>query len=179
MRFAARIPVALDNLDAAESAQTRANITGATQFYTIQTMKPANVAVAVSGDSKFAYALNDQTSDVTVIDAQAATVLSKIGIFQGSEIETMPRGNAIAILGSMAITFLDTKTNEKIKVDGKDHLMVGGAGGFLNAFRVSPSGNRACALVAHHVICLDTSTMQEVGRQEHLKKLEMMLFEKE
>jgi DNA-binding beta-propeller fold protein YncE len=179
VRFAQAMAVGMNNADAALSAKAMANETGVTQSYTIQTIKPASVAVAVSGDSKFAYALNDQTSDVTVIDAQAATVLSKIVIFQGAQIETMPSGNAIAILGPIAITFIDTKTNEKIKVDGKDFLVVGGLGGFLSAFRVSPSGNRACALVAHHVICLDTSTMQEVGRQEHLKKLEMMLFEKQ
>jgi DNA-binding beta-propeller fold protein YncE len=179
VRFAKAMAVGLENANAALSAQAMANETGVTQYYTVQTLKPASVALAVSGDSKFAYALNDQTSDLTVIDAQAATVLSKIGIFQGSEIDTMPSGNALAILGPIVITFLDTKTNEKIKVDGKDFLQVGGLGGFLNAFRVSPSGNRACALVAHRVICLDTSTLQEVGRQEHLKKLEMMLFEME
>ena len=179
VRFAQAMAVGLNNAMAAQSAQAMANETGVTQYYTVQTLKPASVAVAVTQDSKFAYALNDQTSDVTVIDAQAATVLSKMGIFQGSEIDTLPSGNALAILGPMAISFIDTKTNQKIKFDGKDHLMVGGLGGFLTAFRVSPSGNRACALLAHRVICLDTSTIQEVGRQEHLKKLEMMLFEKE
>jgi hypothetical protein len=43
---------------------------------------------------------------------------------------------------------------------------------------VSPSGARACALVTSRIICLDTATMKEVGRQEHLKHLEMILFEK-
>ena len=179
VRFLQGVAVGLNNFNEQQAAQERANETGVTQFYTIQTLKPASVAVAVSGDSKFAYALNDQTSDLTVIDAQAATVLSKIGIFQGSQIETMPSGNGIAILGLMAITFIDTKTNQKIKFDGKDHLMVGGLGGFLSAFRVSPSGSRACGLLTHRVVCFDTATMQEVGRQEHLKNLEMILFEKQ
>ena len=179
VRFAKALAVGMNNAGAAMSAQQMANETGVTQTYTVQTLAPASVAVAVSRDSKFAYALNNQTSDVTIIDPQAATVLSKTGIFQGSEIETLPGGNAIAILGPIAITFIDTATNQKIKLDGKDFLMVGGLGGFLTAFRVSPSGTRACALLPHRVICFDTAAIKEVGRQEHLKRLEMILFEKQ
>lgn len=174
VRFAQIMATGLENYNAQQSAQSMANETGISQTYTIKTIRPASVAVALSQDSKFAYALNSQTSDVTIIDAQAATVLSKVGVARSSEIETMPGGNAIAVLGMFDITFIDTKTNEKI-----DRLKVGGLGGFLNTFRVSPSGNRACALVTSRVVCLDTATMQEVGRQEHLKRLEMMLFEKE
>jgi 6-phosphogluconolactonase (cycloisomerase 2 family) len=78
---------------------------------------PTSVAVVISADSKFAYALNDQTRDVTIIDVQAATVLSKIGIPSGYltdpswKIETMPSGNAVSLVGWWGITFIDTKTN--------------------------------------------------------------------
>ena len=178
VRFLQAMSVGLDNFNAQQSAQATANETGVTQYYTIKTLKPTNLSLAVSPDSKFAYALNDQTSDVTVIDAQAATVLSKIPI-RGLEFEIMPGGNTMAILGPSEIQFIDLKTNQKMKVGKENTLKVGGLGSFLRAFRVSPSGTRACALGTSRVICLDTSTIKEVGRQEHFKYLETILFEEQ
>jgi hypothetical protein len=70
------------------------------------------------------------------------------------------------------------KTTQKLKFGGDDRLKVARLGGFLNALQVSPSGTGACALVSSRIICLDASTVKEVGRQGHLKHLEMILFEK-
>jgi len=179
VKFMKAMATGLENYNSQQYAQEQANETGVTQYYTVKTLTPASVAVAVSPDSKFAYAYNDQTYDVTIIDTQAPAVLSKLGISGGVgyQIETLPNGNAIALVGLLAITFIDTKTNQKISFGGEDHLKVGGLSGFLNAFEVSPSGTAACALVNHHIICLDTSTMKEVGRQEDFKNLSKMLFE--
>ena len=170
-------------------AQQAADATGETQYYTVRHVNApvytaANVSLALSPDSKFAYALNDQTLDVSVIDTQAAKVLSKIGITQGFvrsfdfRIETVPGGNLIAVAGILQITFIDTKTNQKIKVNGADRLKLGGIGSVLRQLEVSPSGDRACAVVNKRIICLDTSTMKEVGRLENFKSLDMLIFEK-
>jgi DNA-binding beta-propeller fold protein YncE len=177
-RFMKRLITSLKNYNATQSAQDTANETGVTQYYTVETLKPANVSVAVSQDSRFAYALNNQTKDVTVMDVQAGKVLSKLPTAEGLLIQTMPGGNAIALPGLLSVTFIDTTANQKMRFGDDDRLKVGGLGGLLQAFQVSPSGNRACALVTKRIICIDTSAMKEVGRQEHFKDLEMMLFEK-
>jgi len=176
--------VEMQNYIARQQAQQAADYTGETQYYTVSHLNspvstPYHVSLAMSPDSRFAYALNDQTSDLTVIDAQAATVLSKMPV-RAFGFETMPGGNAMAILGVFKIEFIDLKTNQKIKVGEDKALKVGAMfGGVLMAFRVSPSGTRACVVVTSRVICLDTSTMKEVGRQEHFKSLGMILFEEQ
>jgi len=92
----------------------------------------------------------------------------------------MPGGNAMAILGVFEIEFIDLRTNQKIRVGEDKALKVGAMfGGVMTAFRVSPSGTRACALVTSRIIFLDTSTIKEVGRQEHFKSLGMVLFEEQ
>jgi hypothetical protein len=182
----------MENYNSYFYAQQAANATGETQYYTvyhpgIQLPPPPNISsISISPDSRFAYAVSDDTTDVTIIDIQAGTVLSKVGISRlirpdlGSR--TIANGHAVAILGAVDITFIDTKTNERIKFDGEDRLKVGSVANLLNAsvlkaFEVTPSGDRAIALVNHRVICLDTATMKEVGRQENFKNLEMMVFE--
>ncbi len=59
VRFGQAVATGLNNYNAQQNAQEMANQTGVTQTYTIKTLKPANVKLAVSPDSKFAYALND------------------------------------------------------------------------------------------------------------------------
>jgi hypothetical protein len=65
-----------------------------------------------------------------------------------------------------------------MNIDRDDRIKAGGLSGVVTSFQVSPSGTRACALVTKGIICLDTSTMTEAGRQENFKNLDMIVFEK-
>lgn len=188
----------LDNLRAGQDAQMEANLTGETQYYTVRHITPKatryDVSIAVSPDSKFAYAILEQTYDLTIVDTQAGSVVTKIGLAHGMlrpiglRVQVMPNGNAIAITADIWVIFIDTTTNQKVDFNGEDRLKVGSLGIDLKrlqdryagtvALELSPSGARALAFTNHRVVCLDTSTVKELGRQEDFKDLASIIFEK-
>jgi len=171
----------MENYNSQFYAQQLANATGERQYYTVYHYvgtPPAvksDVTFVLSSDGKYAYALNNQTLDVTIVDTQAATVVSKIGLPRGwYSISPIPGVDAIGIRGPSRSSFIDTKANQKIDVDNKPKVL--GMG--INAtFQGSPSGARACVLNLSSIICYDASTMKEVGRQENFNNLCSMLFE--
>ena len=66
-------------------------------------------SVVVRPDGKFAYALNTQTNDVTVVDVPTASVVSKEAA-KGQSLALLPGGTKIAVLGEHEMRLFDTQT---------------------------------------------------------------------
>jgi hypothetical protein len=66
-------------------------------------------SVVVRPDGKFAYALNTQTNDVTVVDVPTASVVSKEAA-KGQSLALLPGGAKIAVLGKDELRLFDTQT---------------------------------------------------------------------
>jgi DNA-binding beta-propeller fold protein YncE len=66
-------------------------------------------SVVVRPDGKFAYALNTQTNDVTVVDVATASVVSKEAA-KGRALALLPGGSKIAVLGKDEMRLFDTET---------------------------------------------------------------------
>jgi len=59
--------------------------------------------------ASFAYALNTQTNDVTVVDVPTASVVSKEAA-KGQSLALLPGGTKIAVLGEHEMRLFDTQT---------------------------------------------------------------------
>jgi DNA-binding beta-propeller fold protein YncE len=71
----------------------------------------AETSVAVRPDGRFAYALNTQTNDVTVVDTTTATVLSKEAA-RGRSLAPLTGGTRFAVLGKDELRIFDTETQK-------------------------------------------------------------------
>jgi hypothetical protein len=77
-------------------------------------------SVVVRPDGKFAYALNTQTKDVTVVDVATASVVSKEAA-KGHTLALFPNGAKIAVLGKDELRLFDTQTQlpgEPLRFEG-------------------------------------------------------------
>jgi hypothetical protein len=97
-------------------------------------------------DGRFAYALNVGTSDVTVVDADTAAVVGRIGV-RGLRLAPLS-GSTLAVLGS-ELHLIDTARNVKI---GEAELPG------LQGFQRSADGAYAVALARGTVLILDGTT---------------------
>lgn len=141
-------------------------------------------SVVLSPDSKFAYVLNSATYDVTVVDAQNATVLSKIGIVGLSpQLEMLPGGKALCVKEDVYLTFIDTNTNQKIDFGHDagcrwhDRVKVGGLRAMKLTFQVSPSGTRALAFAKKNLVGFDLTTVRVLARLTDFQDVSEILFE--
>jgi hypothetical protein len=66
-------------------------------------------SVAVRSDGRFAYALNTQTNDVTIVDVGTASVVSKEAV-KGRSLAVLPGGVRFAILGKDELRIFDMRT---------------------------------------------------------------------
>lgn len=135
--------------------------------YTEYTLKDASPSMAMRPDGRFAYVLNNETRDVTIIDMGNATVVDKIG-GAGFDIQFMGAGAVAVILSDSVIRRLDTATHKKL-----EDITVGGFkkdAGFTR-LEVSPDGRYAVAHGTPGVLCLDASTGTIVGRPHNFKRV--------
>jgi YVTN family beta-propeller protein len=105
----------------------------------------------VRPDGRFAYVLNRDTSDVTVVDAETAQAVEKIG---GGGYEVRLLGEKVVVVGS-EIQVIDAIRNAKV-----DEIRLPGLRGML----VSPDGAFAVALAERTVLILDGAPGQERAR---------------
>lgn len=136
--------------------------------YTEYSLKDASPSIALRPDGRFAYVLNNQTRDVTIIDAGNATVVDKIG-GAGFDIQFLGAGAAVAvILSDSVIRLLDTASNKKLDdLTGGDFKKDTG----FKRLEVSPDGRFGVAHGAPGVFCLDASTGKIVGRAHSFKRV--------
>jgi DNA-binding beta-propeller fold protein YncE len=122
--------------------------------------------LVVRPDGRFAYALDVKTSDVTIVDADTAEAVEKIG--GGSrELKLLTGGAAVAVTSGSEIAVLDTATNKKVR-----SVELSG----LRALALSPDGAHIVALGERTVLCLDGRTGKELARQTGFGKPEVVVF---
>jgi len=110
--------------------------------------------LAVRPDGRYAYALNRDTDDVTVVDATTGEAVETIAS-GGSELELLSGGRAIAVLSRRGIGVLDTSNNTK----SADLELPG-----LRWFGQSPDGALAVGLADKTVVVLDGATGKVLQR---------------
>lgn len=145
---------------------------GGTFYYTVYTPRVAAAArgpLAVRRDGKFAYALDVQTNDLTVIDGESGERLQNIRVGSGGQ-ELVPLGSGrhLAVVADSTITVIDTESNtvkSEIKLAGE-----------VRDFVLSPRGDYAVALGKGKIVTLDTRTAAEVGTIEELKRPAQLVF---
>jgi len=106
----------------------------------------------VRPDGRFAYALNSNTNDVTVVDADTAAAVGKIGA--GGREVLLLGGPTVVVVGQ-ELNFIDATRNVKL-----DPLSLPG----LRGLAPSPDGAFAVALAEHTVLILDGATGKERAR---------------
>jgi DNA-binding beta-propeller fold protein YncE len=107
----------------------------------------------VRPDGRFAYAINSQTKDVTVVDASTAEAVEMIG--GGGYALKMLAGGTLAVVSGDKVQVIDTEKNVKaLELELPD----------LRGLAVSPDGTRAVALAKHVVVCVDGLTGKELAR---------------
>jgi DNA-binding beta-propeller fold protein YncE len=112
---------------------------------------PAMLAVRLDG--RFAYAINSQTKDVTVVDATTAQSVEMIG--GGGYALRVLAGGALAVVSRDKVQLLDTERNVKTAELELPEL---------RGLAVSPDGAHAVALAKRVVLCLDGVTGKELAR---------------
>ena len=113
----------------------------------------APTMLAVRPDGRFAYALNSQTKDVTIVDASTAEAAEMIG--GGGYALKMLAGGTLAVVSRGKLQLIDTTRNVKsAELELPD----------LHGLAVSPDGKHAVAAAKRLVLCLDGVTGQELAR---------------
>jgi DNA-binding beta-propeller fold protein YncE len=118
----------------------------------------------VRTDGRFAYVLNLDTSDVTVVDADTAQAVEKIGA-GGSEVELL--GDKTVLVVGSEIHVIDAARNLKT-----DQIRLPGLRGLVR----TPDGAIAVALAEHTVLILDGATGKERARLTDFVNLTRIVF---
>jgi DNA-binding beta-propeller fold protein YncE len=151
------------------AAQSRG---GGTFYYTVYTPRIAKAArgpLAMRPDGKFAYYLDAQTSDVTVVDGESGERLKNIGIGKGAREEVMlANGKYLAAVSDESVTIIDTDTNE-MKTEVK-------LSGDVADFAVSPKGDYAAVIGKGKIAVIDTRTAAQVATFDAFKKPAQFIF---
>ncbi|MEO7135468.1 MAG: hypothetical protein ABI024_14755 [Vicinamibacterales bacterium] len=117
--------------------ETKAKKDGRSYYsYTEYTLKEPKGSMAVRPDGKEIYALNTQTSDVTVIDADTGQVIEKVAA-GGFAIRFMPSASAALVVSSSTVAVIDFASHQKLT-----DLVSGSQAGF-NGAKLSPDARFA------------------------------------
>jgi DNA-binding beta-propeller fold protein YncE len=119
----------------------------------------------VRPDGRFAYALNLDTGDVTIVDAGTAAAVEKIGTGGGRALFRL--GDSTLVVMGPELHVIDTSRNAKI-----DQLRLPG----LRDFALAPDGTSAVALAGRTVLILDGATGRERARLTDLAKPTRVAF---
>jgi DNA-binding beta-propeller fold protein YncE len=122
--------------------------------------------LAVRPDGRFAYAINSQTKDVTVVDANTAESVEMIG--GGGYALKILSGGAMAVVSGGKLQLVDTAQNAKTaELDLPD----------LQGLAVSPDGAHALALAKRVVVLVDGATGKEAARLTDLLSPRDVVFD--
>jgi DNA-binding beta-propeller fold protein YncE len=158
--------VALTAASAAAGASMASAMGSPYYMYNVYSVAPANTSIALRPDGKFAYVLNTQTNDVTIVSAKDGTIIDKIG-GGGHRLELLSGGNVLAVVGS-SLRLIDTTTQQALP-----ELPLGGS-----LFDVSLTTDRryAVALVDKAVVCLDGASGAILGSATGFKRPTAIVF---
>jgi DNA-binding beta-propeller fold protein YncE len=127
---------------------------------------PDHPQLAVRPDGAFAYALDRQTKDVTVVDATTGQSGEKIAT-SGYELKLLTGGAGLAVVSGSSIRLVDTRSH---KADPEVQLS-----GLRGVFS-SPDGLYAVAAADKAVAVLDGSTGKVRARLTDFVKPDVVLF---
>lgn len=134
--------------------------------YNIYGVASANTSIALRPDGKFAYALNTQTNDVTIVNVETGEVVDKLG-GGGRRLQLMTGGAVVTAVGG-SLSSIDTATHKPLPA-----LAIEGR---VFDLALSPDGRYAVALADKTVVCLDSSTASELGRAGGFKRPSHIVF---
>jgi DNA-binding beta-propeller fold protein YncE len=124
--------------------------------YTEYTLREPHGSLAIRPDGKAVYALNSQTSDVTVIDADSGEILEKVPA-GGFAVKFMP-GAGVALVPSWStVHVVDLATHQK-----HPDLITGSNGQFDEA-DLAPDGKMAVISGAGGVFIVDATSGKPIG----------------
>ncbi|HET8644010.1 MAG TPA: hypothetical protein VFO85_00900, partial [Vicinamibacteria bacterium] len=136
--------------------------------YAVYGVAPANTALVLSEDERFAYVLNTHSNDVTIVDTATRTAVTKIGVGgAANRLELLPGGRFVAVTtGADTLHLVDTKANAKVSElpDGGNYVH-------------SPDKRYAAAIGKEVVYCLDGASLKTLGRAPGFKKPVQLLFD--
>jgi DNA-binding beta-propeller fold protein YncE len=122
--------------------------------------------LALRPDGRFAYALNSQTKDVTVVDATTGESVAMIG--GGGYALKVLAGGTLAVVSGDKVQLIDTAANAKA-----EELELAD----LRGLAVTPEGAHAVALAKRLVVCLDGVTGKVIGRLTDFVNATDIVFE--
>jgi len=172
-KFMGALAVSVAMTAASQSAGRNMAMYSGSSFYTynvynFQVAAP-NTSLAVRPDGKFAYALNTQTSDVTIVNADTGQVVDKLG-GGGEALRLFTGGSVLAVRDKDALRLIDTSTQKK-----GDELLFPDSSSVSLVF--SPDGVHAIAAGGTTVYCLDGSTAKVRARHATFKKAVYVVVE--
>jgi DNA-binding beta-propeller fold protein YncE len=136
--------------------------------YSFQVAAP-NTGLALRPDGKFAYALNSQTSDVTIVEADTGKIIDKVA-GGGQALRLFTGGAMLAVRDKDALRFIDTATQKK-----GEELLFPGSSSVALAF--SSDGAHAIAAGGTAVYVLDGTTGRVRARHVDFKHAESVMVE--
>src|SRR5712691_4492686 len=145
---------------------------GGTFYYTVYTPRVARAArgpLAIRPDGKFAYYLDVQTSDVTIVDGESGERLRNIGVGSGGhELVMLASGKYLAAVSDASVTIIDTDTNE-MKTEVK-------LSGDVADFAVSPKGDYAAVIGKGKIAVIDARTASQIATFDAFKRPTQFIF---
>lgn len=139
------------------NAETQAKKDGRSYYsYTEYTLKAPKGTMAVRPDGKEIYALNSQTSDLTVIDADSGQVIEKVAA-GGFAVRFMPSASVALISSPSTVSVVDLKSQQKLAA-----LVSDSPAGFTHA-ELSPDARLAVFHGPKGLLFVNASSGKAVG----------------
>jgi DNA-binding beta-propeller fold protein YncE len=145
---------------------------GGTFYYTVYTPRIAKAArgpLAMRPDGKFAYYLDTQTNDVTVVDGESGERVKNIGVGGGGqELVVLANGKYVAAVSDDSVIIIDTDKNEmakEIKLSGD-----------VSDFEVSAKGDYAAVVGKGKIVVIDVHEASQVAAFDAFKRPVQFIF---
>jgi DNA-binding beta-propeller fold protein YncE len=124
--------------------------------YTEYSLRDPIGSMSIRPDGKAVYALNSQTSDVTIVDAASGAVLEKVAA-GGFAVRFMPAGGVALVVSSDTVHAVDLTTHQK-----RPDLVAGSAADFDEA-ELSPDASLAVISGSGGVLLVEAAGGKAVG----------------
>lgn len=131
--------------------------------YTEYSLREPRGTMALRPDGKAVYALNSQTSDVTVIDAERGVVLEKVPA-GGFAVTFMPSAGVALVPSSDTVHVVDLATHQK------QPDLITGSNGQFDQVDLSPDATMAVIAGAGGVFIVDATSGKPVGSMKAFGK---------
>jgi DNA-binding beta-propeller fold protein YncE len=172
-RIAAGLAAAAATVASYQSGRSTASARGGgTFYYSVYTPRVAAAArgpMAIRRDGKFAYVLDVQTNDVTIIDGESGERLQNIRVGGGGhELVALSGGKYLAAVSDESVAIVDTETNQ-IKTEIK-------LSGDVSDFALSSKGDYAAVIGKQKIAVIDARTASQVATFDAFKRPSQFIF---